>query len=271
VVERSVLWRDAHLSGVELLRARFVRHAFLPHAHETYALGVIEAGAEGFAYRGERVVAPAGSVVVLNPGEVHTGHAAGAAGWQYRMLYPEVRWLHETTSELGGRGLPYFPFGVVHDTELARLVRAAHVAFEAKLTPLERESRLRVALAHLVARHADVRHERAVRNDPEVVARTREILEASVAVNVTLEEVARRVGVSPFHLARRFREVVGMPPHAYQLMLRAREARKRLTAGCSVPDVAFALGFADQAHLTRTFKRVYGVPPGRFVQGLRGS
>ncbi|MGE5598408.1 MAG: AraC family ligand binding domain-containing protein, partial [Bacteroidota bacterium] len=91
--ERAKFWRDTTLGGLELLRASYITHAFAPHTHEGFAIGVIEAGAEGFSYRRSYHVAPAGTMVVINPGERHTGEAAARTGWTYRMLYPEARLL----------------------------------------------------------------------------------------------------------------------------------------------------------------------------------
>src|SRR5438105_1438296 len=88
--ERAWRWRNGPLGSVEFLSARYFSHAFAPHTHEGYAFGVIENGVEAFHYRGALRVAPPGSVIALNPDEIHTGHAAGGArGWQYRMFYPD--------------------------------------------------------------------------------------------------------------------------------------------------------------------------------------
>src|SRR4051812_47886439 len=40
-----------------------------------------------------------GTVLVINPGEVHDGHAGVSGGWRYRMIYPDVSLL---LSALGG-------------------------------------------------------------------------------------------------------------------------------------------------------------------------
>jgi len=88
--EQAIYWRATDLGNLDLLRATFVKHAFARHAHEGYALGVIERGAETFRYRGASHRAPAGSVVLINPGEAHTGQAAEASGWSYAMFYPEA-------------------------------------------------------------------------------------------------------------------------------------------------------------------------------------
>jgi AraC-like DNA-binding protein len=86
----------------------------------------------------------------------------------------------------------------------------------------------------------------------------------AAAQNVTLPELARFAGLSPFHLCRVFRASVGMTPHAYQTHLRVRRAKSLLRAGLPIALAATETGFYDQAHLTRDFKRIVRVPPGRF-------
>src|SRR5690349_12656322 len=108
--ERVKFWHDAALSNLELLHASYVTHAFAPHIHEGYAIGVIEKGAEQFAYRRSHHVAPVGSIVFINPGEMHTGSAAAEGGWTYRMLYPATELLQRAVSDLTGRqrDMPFF-------------------------------------------------------------------------------------------------------------------------------------------------------------------
>src|SRR6476661_880956 len=84
---------SAHLPGVELFSAKLVDHAFAPHVHDGYSIGAIEAGVERFRYRGAEHLAPAGTLVLLNPDELHTGQAEIDAGWTYQMLYIEPEML----------------------------------------------------------------------------------------------------------------------------------------------------------------------------------
>ena len=87
----------AQIPGVELYHAHISRYAFEPHTHEAFGIGAIEAGAERFRYRGTQYVAPAHSVVTMNPDELHTGEAETADGWRYRMIYLEPSLLQEVT------------------------------------------------------------------------------------------------------------------------------------------------------------------------------
>ncbi len=88
--EFAKLWRDPALNNLELLRARFLTTSFAPHTHETYAIGILESGAECFDYRGRCESAGAGSIAIIHPGELHTGGPLGTHGWRYRALYPDA-------------------------------------------------------------------------------------------------------------------------------------------------------------------------------------
>jgi len=88
--ESARYWQHDAVPGVDLLRARYVTHRYARHSHETYTVGVIEAGVEEFAYGSELLRAGPGTVALLNPEVVHTGQAGVPEGWAYRVLYPSV-------------------------------------------------------------------------------------------------------------------------------------------------------------------------------------
>jgi AraC-like DNA-binding protein len=64
---------------------------------------------------------------------------------------------------------------------------------------------------------------------------------------------------------RHFRYVLGISPKTLQQISRARRAVELLLAGSRIADVAFGLGFADQAHLTRSLKKLMGQTPAAFA------
>lgn len=270
--DRAALWRMPALGGMEVLRATFVAHTYGRHTHDEYAIGTIERGAQTFAYRGAERLATPGVVVVIEPGEVHTGRAAAPEGYAYRMLYPNPDWLRRAASELADRprSAPVFPDPVVHDPPLAGAVRALHLALEEPAPRLECEARLLSTLTAIVARHGEDRPSpRPVGRESPAVARARAYLEDSYAEDLTLADLAAVVALSPFQLARVFRAAVGLPPHAYLDQVRVRHAKRLLAAGLPIAEAALAVGFADQSHLTRRFKRLVGVTPGVYQAGSK--
>jgi AraC-like DNA-binding protein len=111
----------------------------------------------------------------------------------------------------------------------------------------------------------------ALPNEHPAVKRAKEYLQASYAKEITLQELAQEVGLSSFHLARIFRQAVGLSPHAYQTQLRLARARTLLAQGYEVGYVATEIGFFDQSHLTNQFKRFFCMTPGSYRKTARFS
>ncbi|MFL9929073.1 AraC family transcriptional regulator [Paraburkholderia sp. RL18-103-BIB-C] len=263
-------WRTPLLPGADLLTAEYHDHEFTPHWHDAYTIPVIVAGAEGYRYRGSDYVAEAGSVPIINPGELHTGSKAVAAGWRYRVLYAPVDFLHDLANELGGKpqAQPWFAPGVIRDPDLATRLACAHRLLEAGDDALAAEAAMLDALSTLLVRYSRTQPAPSpIAADDARVAIMQERLTGDLVEPVTLAEVARAAGLSPFHAARLFAHATGLPPHAWRNQVRLQRALAPLRAGVSVTDVAAASGFTDQSHFTRHFRRMFGVPPGRW-QGV---
>ncbi|KAB8331751.1 AraC family transcriptional regulator [Scytonema tolypothrichoides VB-61278] len=252
-----------------MLRAKYVTHTFSRHTHDGYAIGVIEQGIEEFTYQGAIHRAPAGSIVVIHPGEVHTGHAGTPAGWTYRMLYPEVTLVQKATAELiGQQKLPYFPNPVIQDCQLAAQLRQLHIILENSTSVLERESCFLWTVAQMVTRYGDRPPYLApIKQEHQVVQRIQDYLRANYSDSISLEQLAYIANLKPLRLLRAFRKEVGLPPHAYLVQVRVARAKAMLSKGLSIAQVAADTGFTDQSHLTRHFKRLVGVTPRKYVLG----
>jgi AraC-like DNA-binding protein len=265
--EHAAFWRSDEFDGLELLRATYYTHSFGRHIHEGFAVGVIERGAEKFYYRGEHFTAGSGTIVLVNPGEIHTGHAAGPAGWTYRMLYPTVDLLENIAVEITGQrqGIPFFPSPVVNDLCAAARLRRLHRLLEIAADPLERQWALYDAFGLLLARYTVYCSQPSVSAaDHRLIQWAVDYLRDHLAENVTLDDLARRAGFSPYHFLRLFKQRTGLPPHAYQNHLRIQQAKTLLRQAVPAAQVATMLGFTDQSHFNRRFKQVVVVPPGQY-------
>ncbi len=87
-------------------------------------------------------------------------------------------------------------------------------------------------------------------------------LASRLADRVTLDDVARAVHASPFHLARVFRQRTGVPIHRYLTRLRLRAAIERLSSGADdLTALALESGFSSHSHFTDAFRREFGRTP----------
>src|SRR3954465_5657104 len=62
---------------------------------------------------------------------------------------------------------------------------------------------------------------------------------------VTLEELSRAVGISPFHLQRSFKRAIGISPTDYQREQRLEETKRLLATGSGVTDAVFGAGYGS--------------------------
>ncbi|HEU4363976.1 MAG TPA: AraC family transcriptional regulator [Candidatus Krumholzibacteria bacterium] len=102
----------------------------------------------------------------------------------------------------------------------------------------------------------------------DIADAAREYLHAHFREPVRLDEIAREVGASPFHLSRVFRRHTGVALRGYLHRLRLGAAVHALTGtDASITQIALDTGFSSHAHLTALFAREMGMPPSR-VRGL---
>ena len=250
---------------------------YAPHVHEEYAVGACTAGREVIRYRGELHYAGPGSVVVLEPGEAHTGGPADPPDFTYRVMYPAAGLLAEGLLAggrlaQGARRLPRFREPVIADPGLAAELRRLHAALGAGLgetEPLEAESRLSWLFGELVRRHASPSRDVEVPGAGRVARLVMAQLADRLVSPPALAEIAAGTGLSRYQLIRSFRTEVGMPPYAWLAQHRVSAARALLERGCRPAEVAALTGFADQAHLTRWFRRVVGVTPGVYRNSVQ--
>jgi AraC-like DNA-binding protein len=121
------------------------------------------------------------------------------------------------------------------------------------------------ALESAFARHGIKRKRRRDGTDVDHADRAeaaKAYLAGHLGERVTLENVARAAGASPFHLARVFQAQTGAPVHRYLTRLRLRASLERLAEGArDLTALALELGFSSHSHFTDTFRREFGCAP----------
>lgn len=210
-------------------------------------------------HRGSQIaVADVASTVIFEADRDHRiGHPADLGDHSLVLVFPQE--IVEDALEPGG------PFGGAVEPRTFLRARALAAGLRRNvLNTIEAED---VALGLLGGISADLgrtcgyrpqsRHQ-AVR-----IEQARELLAGEPARRWHLEELARAVHCSPFHLARQFRTVTGTSVSGYLLRLRLAGAIERLADGAEdLAALASDLGFASHSHFSARFRSVFGVSPG---------
>ena len=96
-------------------------------------------------------------------------------------------------------------------------------------------------------------------------------MESNIEEPISLDELARHVGVSRRQLERLFQKHLNCVPTRYYLEVRLARARQLLLqTSISIVDVAFACGFVSAPHFSKCYRDYYGIPP-REERRLRGA
>jgi AraC family transcriptional regulator len=110
-----------------------------------------------------------------------------------------------------------------------------------------------------------------LRHPPRAVRRAIEFIQANLAGDIRLADIAAAAGQSLFHFSRTFRATTGLTPYRYLTQARIERA-KTLLRESDLPLVAIAdeAGFSDQSHMSKIFKRLTGWTPKAFRAGYGG-
>lgn len=153
-----------------------------------------------------------------------------------------------------------WPAGELRD----RSVPLADVWNSGSMEPIRAAGEAARARERLGALETALLRRLAEAGDPDPVARQ------GVASLMRVRDLGAQLGVSERQLRRRFEASVGYGPKLFGRIFRMRAALKQLrAAGPGSPDlaaIAFATGYADQAHMTRELTALAGAPPTRLTE-----
>lgn len=287
---QPVFWRNPALPYIELRMIEDGRKVcYAPHSHKQWSMGLILEGQSGYQIqklkgegRGEHHhTIGQGSMVFMNPDQVHACTALDDQPWSYAMFYLDCGWLAQLASRLGLQQDAVWrdiPVNLLEDPDLFDQVRALTerlVAFgsggdrhslEADIEGVISEV-LQVLAVYAEARSAEVSAVLTSEPVADAVAAIAHQLDQQPEQPLPLEQMSRAAGITPTQLIRAFKKHYGFTPHAYQVNRRIQLGQKALKEGAPIVEAALSAGFADQPHFQRVFKKLLQATPNQYRVG----
>jgi AraC family transcriptional regulator len=199
--------------------------------------------------------------------------------FHYLTAYVTRATLDGIADELGaprGADLRHRPGIGFADPVLRHLLVAVRPALAAadETSTLYAEHAARAVATHLAAAYGGLRPRAPeVRGGlaPWQERRAKELLDARLAGDVTLAELAEACALSVRHFTRAFRQSTGQSPNQWLVERRLDRAQGLLESSeRSLGEIAAACGFASQSHFTRVFRGALGTSPGAWRRERRG-
>jgi AraC family transcriptional regulator, regulatory protein of adaptative response / methylated-DNA-[protein]-cysteine methyltransferase len=103
----------------------------------------------------------------------------------------------------------------------------------------------------------------------KAVMHARRLLDEAEGV-LTLAELSKRVGLSPFHLQRLFKRATGLSPREYQSARRMQHLKHGLRKGDDVTTALYEAGFGSPSRLYEKSQQQLGRTPGTYRRGGAG-
>lgn len=93
----------------------------------------------------------------------------------------------------------------------------------------------------------------------------KEYIDAHIADQISLSDLARQCNFSPNHFSRLFKTATGLTPYLYLLQCRMELAQRLLTeTKTSIAQISYDCGFGSQTAFTKAFRRLHGISPGAY-------
>ena len=97
------------------------------------------------------------------------------------------------------------------------------------------------------------------------IRNVRDFINTHLEEDISLDELARRTGMSATAFLRFFKRECGITPYQYILQQRYNCAAKLLkNSNLTVEAICDAVGIKDRFHFSRQFKRLFGMPPAAY-------
>ncbi|WP_340116508.1 methylated-DNA--[protein]-cysteine S-methyltransferase [Pelagibius sp. 7325] len=104
-----------------------------------------------------------------------------------------------------------------------------------------------------------------------LVRRACDLIDAQDCERMTLAEIAETLDVSPWHLQRLFKRVMGVSPRDYADARRNAAFRAQLKNGESIAQATYGAGYGSSSRIYERAERMLGMTPASYAKGGKGA
>jgi AraC-like DNA-binding protein/mannose-6-phosphate isomerase-like protein (cupin superfamily) len=256
-----------------------------PNRHDNFEMVYMKKGRASFEINGEPVPVGPNDIIIIKPEQYHKFIVESESGCEFIVLnfkfenrakeeYSEVSlhdFLHFVQSRETGA---YISLKVSQKNEIITLLN--RILRERQSNDIESDF-----LSHLLVLELFALLSRALRmewesNFREKSPKLRELIRISANYihnhferDISLEDIARYVFLSPGYFIRAFKEETGLSPISYLIKVRIGRAMELLAeTNDKVVDIALSVGFSNQQRFNEMFKKLVHMTPTQYRKSV---
>lgn len=243
-------------------------HTWGPGIRDHYLIHLVVSGHGQYTVGGNSYTLSAGDLFLVKPNQLVTYCADPADPWEYYWV--------GFNGAFANKLIQQTPFTdqcpVYHGKELESLKQSLLGIFQCRGPEPHHEAamvgQLYLFLSCLM-KQAQECESRLGNASSQYVHSAIKYIQFNYSHDISIDDIARAVGVSRSHLYRVFMSNVGQSPIDYLTSYRIGEACNLLRdSKLSIAEIAVSVGFFDQFYFSRVFKKNKGVPPSRYLTSL---
>jgi AraC-like DNA-binding protein len=231
------------------------------HQHEDTEFIFIEEGKAEFTIGNRGYPVSAGEILLLNSYVEHGTADQAVKGYS-------VTFTHFLLSELPtGHIIP------ANDTPVLNM-KEHHLTMSRYLEDLSQEyehvslgsneiaaSLLNAVLLKIIRFKYDPKSDQA----SSISEKAKRFIEQNYHIDLSLNDLANHIFISPYHLSHTFKSEVGVSPIHYLIQYRIEVSKKLLqTSNLSVTEIAYRVGYPNSNYFNLIFKKFTGISPGKY-------
>jgi|SRR5690554_22811 len=269
----QMFWCDGNIPYIEARSACNSYACYEKHTHPTLSIGVVEDGISKYHHQRLSETIGSGSIVIINPEEVHSCNPKSSERWTYKMLNIDPYWLAKLQGQITEGVGNYTPFNVVHsdDKFIYEAVRSLYRLLLSDSEVLEKETRIIQFFVSFLNRHGEAQSDVSNKKDNKRLRVARDYIADNCTSKLNIDQISEAAGLSNYYLIRAFKRKYGLTPHAFQIDQRVNLSKMMLRSGMSLVEIAFATGFSDHSHFHRCFKKRVAATPRQYQEQVYGG
>lgn len=257
--------RYKQFDSIEIKESMFSEFDLPDHFHDTYCIGLLSNGIKNCTIEKTPQLIHSNSASIINPYQIHSDKNIDAVPCLFRMIYLNEDLLNYFAKKITGKSKENLVFS--NDLITDPLVVSSIAAFFEDMENVDLlENKLKSLIEILISKGYSKQDSFIAGESKNAIDDSVEMARLNFSEKIDIGKMSHESKLSKFQFIRHFKKKTGLTPASYILMQRINHAKRLLTKGIPIGEVALEVGFYDHAQFCKFFKYYTNASPTEYLR-----